>query len=242
MVMNISGSGKIPAGEYEKISVSGSGRLYGHVRSVYLKSSGSLTGESLECIEGITLSGSSAFSGEVKAETIWISGSFSCDENVTADGNFICSGSAKCKKNLETNKLKLSGSLDVGEDIEAENVKAEGTLCCAGLLNADTIEIKFDKGMIIGSIGGSNISIIRNKRRKIAEKLPLFSPIIKKINRSVYVETSIEGDEILLEDVTCPRVTGRVVIIGKGCEVDLVQYSECVEISPDAMVGKTEKI
>ena len=167
MVMNISGSGKIPAGEYEKISVSGSGRLYGHVRSVYLKSSGSLTGESLECIEGITLSGSSAFSGEVKAETIWISGSFSCDENVTADGNFICSGSAKCKKNLKTNKLKLSGSLDVGEDIEAENVKAEGTLFCAGLLNAETIEIKFDKGMIIGSIGGSNISIIRNKRRKI---------------------------------------------------------------------------
>lgn len=242
MVMNISGSGSIPAGEYEKITVSGSGRLYGHVRSHYLKSSGSLAGESLECVEGITLSGSAAFSGEVKAETISISGSFSCDEGVTADGNFICSGSAKCKKNLKTNKLKLSGSLDVGEDIEAENVKADGTLCCAGLLNAENIEIKFDRGMNIGSIGGSKIAVIREKRRKIGENLPLISSIVKKIKGKVCISGSVEGDEIALECVTCPRVTGRVVAIGAGCEINLVQYIDKVEISPDAKVFKTEKI
>ncbi len=242
MVMNISGSGNIPAGEYEKISVSGSGRLYGNVRSIYLRSSGSLTGDSLECIEGITLSGSASFSGEVKAETVSISGSFSCAGNVTADGNFICSGSAKCKKSLKTDKLKLAGSLEVGEDIEAENVKADGTLNCAGLLNAENIEIKFDRGMNIGSIGGSKISIIREKRRKFREKLPLFSLLVKKVNGNVCVEGSVEGDEIALECVTCPRVAGRVVSIGAGCRIDLVQYSDQIEISPQANVGKTEKI
>ena len=29
---------------------------------------------------------------------------------------------------------------------------------------------------------------------------------------------------------------------GKGCEIDLVQYGETVEISPDAKVCKIEKI
>ena len=29
---------------------------------------------------------------------------------------------------------------------------------------------------------------------------------------------------------------------GKGCEIDLVQYSEAAEISPDAKVRKIEKI
>ena len=51
-----------------------------------------------------------------------------------------------------------------------------------------------------------------------------------------------EGDDVLLSYVTCPRVSGTRVVIGKGCEIDLVQYSETVEISPGAKVRKIEKI
>ena len=56
------------------------------------------------------------------------------------------------------------------------------------------------------------------------------------------MKNSVEGDDIALEGVTAPRVSGRVVAIGEGCEIDLVQYSEQVEISPEAKVGRTEKI
>jgi hypothetical protein len=58
----------------------------------------------------------------------------------------------------------------------------------------------------------------------------------------VSVSGSVEGDDIALEGVTCPRVTGRIVAIGAGCHVDLVQYSEKIEVSPDAKVGRTEQI
>lgn len=34
----------------------------------------------------------------------------------------------------------------------------------------------------------------------------------------------------------------RVVAIGADCEIDLVQYTEEIEIRPDAKVGKIEKI
>lgn len=72
--------------------------------------------------------------------------------------------------------------------------------------------------------------------------MPLFSSLVKKINENVHVEGAIEGDEIALEGVTCPRVTGRVVAVGAGCDIDLVQYGDQIEISPEAKVGKTEKI
>ena len=49
--MRISGSGNIPSGEYNKVSVSGSGHLIGKVRCVSFFSSGSSKGEDIECIE-----------------------------------------------------------------------------------------------------------------------------------------------------------------------------------------------
>ncbi|MBQ8258992.1 MAG: hypothetical protein IJY97_05445 [Clostridia bacterium] len=242
MNMHISGSGNIPAGEYEKVSVSGSARLHGLVRCNSFATSGSSAGESIECSENFKISGSSAFSGNVSAGYIGISGSFSCGGELISSGKIICSGGAKCEKSIKCDELAVSGSIKIGEDVEAEKIKIDGIINCSGLLNAEDVEIKFDKGMDIGSIGGSKIIIIKEPKRKFGERLPLLSSLVKKINGNVHVEGSIEGDEIALESVTCPRVTGRVVAVGAGCDIDLVQYSDQIEISPDARVGKTEKI
>ena len=38
------------------------------------------------------------------------------------------------------------------------------------------------------------------------------------------------------------KETGRYIMIGEGCDIDLVQYSENIEISPKAKVKKCEKI
>ena len=242
MNMHISGSGNIPAGEYEKVSVSGSARLHGLVRCNSFATSGSSAGESIECSENFKISGSSSFSGNVSAGYIGISGSFSCGGELISSGKIICSGGAKCEKSIKCDELAVSGSIKIGEDVEAEKIKIDGIINCSGLLNAEDIEIKFDKGMDIGSIGGSKIIIIKEPKRKFGERLPLLSSLVKKINGNVHVEGSIEGDEIALEGVTSPRVTGRIVAVERGCDIDLVQYSETVEISPDAKVGRTEKI
>ena len=241
MNMNISGSGSIPAGEYKEISISGSGKLHGFIRCENFGTSGSSAGESIECIECFQVSGSSSFSGSISAEFVGVSGSLSCGE-IDAEGEVEISGSAKCGKNIKCDILSVSGSIKVGGGVEAEKVKIKGVIDCAGLLNSDIIEIKFDRGMNIGSIGGCKIRITRENRRKFAEKLPIISAFVKKVKDNVCVETFVEGDEIALECVTCPRVTGRVVSIGAGCEIDLVQYEEAVEISEDAKVGRTEKI
>ncbi len=242
MDMHISGSGNIPLGEYNKVSVSGSGHILGKVRCVSFSASGSCKGESIECAENFKVSGSSHFSEDIKAANISVSGSLHCDGNIIADEKLSCSGSAKSKKSIKCEQLSASGSLSVGGDIEAETVKISGIVNCAGLLNAESIEIKFVRGMNIGCIGGSKIVILSEKTVKSLKRLPLFSSLAKSVSKDVAISSSIEGDEIAVEYVTCPRVTGRVVAIGQSCNIDLVQYSEEIEISPDAKVGKTEKV
>ena len=242
MDMRISGSGPVPAGEYNHISVSGSGRLVGKVRCESFSSSGASHGEDIECSDTFKISGASSFSGTVKANYVGVSGSFSCGGDLVIEDKLSLAGSAKCKGNVKGNFLSIAGALKAGGDVEGEKVRVDGILDCDGLLNAEDIEIKFERGMEIGSIGGSKIIIFPRKPIKVISKLPLFSALVKGSSTGVSVGSAIEGDEIALEGVTCPRVTGRVVAIERGCNIDLVQYSETVEISPDAKVGRTEKI
>jgi cytoskeletal protein CcmA (bactofilin family) len=240
MDMRIAGSGKIPAGEYGEVSVSGSGSLYGLVRCTCFSTSGSSRGESMECAEMFKVSGSSSWEGEVKTGDMKVSGSCTCEGELTAAGKVSCSGTLKCRKSLKCDRLKVSGVLTVDGDIEAEDVRVDGRVTCEGLLNAEQIEIVASRGTCIGSIGGSRIVIYRESER--TKRLPLFSLLVGAVHGSVSVSGSVEGDDIALEGVTCPRVTGRIVAIGAGCHVDLVQYSEKIEVSPDAKVGRTEQI
>ena len=240
--MKISGSGNIASGEYKNVRISGSGTLKGFVRCASFHSSGSSKGDDIECKNEFKVSGSSKFSKSVKAGSVSVSGSFGCDGSLTVDEKISCSGGAKVLGDVKCGILSVSGGLTVGGDVEAETVNVSGKLSCGGLINAEEITIKFDHGMEIGSIGGSTIVIFRESNDKKAVRLPLFASMVKGSTNTVHVKNSIEGDKIALENVEAPRVSGRVVAIGEGCEIDLVQYSEEIEVSPNAKVGKTEKI
>jgi len=91
--------------------------------------------------------------------------------------------------------------------------------------------------MDIGSIGGSVIRVQWESRG-----WNLWNLFSRNHKGTVTVRGSIEGDDIFLECVNAPCVSGRAVVIGENCTIDLVQYSESIEISPEARVGRTEKI
>lgn len=245
MDLNISGSGQITPGEYDTIRISGSAHLGDAVRCKGLQVAGSANGSNVVCENDIKISGSCGFSGNVSAGNLGIAGgsSFGGDievkERVSVSGGMSCGGNVRCKQ------LQVSGNVKVSGDVEAELAKIRGALDCEGLLNAEEVDIEFEKGMDLGSIGGSKIVIYKRhgEEKKKRFRLPLFSSLIKKTTvGEVYVKTSIEGDEIALEGVFTPRVSGRVVAIGADCQIELVQYSEQVEISPKAKVGRTEKV
>ena len=225
--MNISGSGRISAGEYnEKISVSGSGKIDGKVRCKALSCSGSVSGNGeLQCIEEVHVSGSMKLAQNLSAQGIHVSGSLNVGGECIAEQDIKVSGIMKCHRKLKCTTLKISGGIQ-----------------CTGLLNAENIEIEFGRtGCSVGSIGGSNITILSSESKNPLNRLALFSSIIKNIG-TFQVGQAIEGDVIAVEQVHAPLIVGRVVAVGAGCQIDLVQYSEEVEVHPDAIVKKLEKI
>ncbi len=241
MDMKISGSGKIPAGEYESIKISGSGSLEGNIKCSELHVSGSASADALvECTGEIHVSGACDFDSDITTETLHVSGALNCDGSITATEGMHLSGGVNVDGSVKCGSLDAHGGLNVAGDIEAESASIHGNLGCGGLLNAESIEIDTRDGCLIGSIGGSKI-VIKYKKRKFFKNLITISFNDKQV-RGVEVEQSIEGDEIEVESVTCPRVSGRTVKIGEGCEIELLQYSESYEIHDKAKVGKIEKI
>ena len=244
MDMKISGSGRISAGEYENIRVSGAAQLGGPIRCQSFHCSGSshVTGD-LEAQKEIAISGSTRFDGKTEAQDIKISGSASIEGNCTSTEEMRISGSMRCHGEVKGNRICVSGALHA-ESIEGEDVSISGKLICQGLLNAEHIVIKMNGASSeIGSIGGSSISICPEHQSKPTARLPLLSKMLGNNGRNdLTVRESIEGDEIALEMVSAQTVIGRVVAIGAGCQIKLVQYSEKLEISPDAKVERQERI
>lgn len=219
MDMKICGSGSIAAGEYDEINCAGSVKATGNIRCKKLVCAGLLSGDAeIFCAGSVRISGSAKIGKELSADV------------VHSDGSLHCGGLVKC------NTLDVAGGIKA-ESIEAENARIHGVVNCTGLLNAEGIQIEYENSSFAGSIGGGKIKIVR--KNKI---LGFFRQILKNKGAVFTVKDSIEGDEIELEHVNAETVSGRIVVIGAGCRVARLCYSEHVEISPDAEVGFCEKL
>lgn len=236
MDMRISSSGVISSGDYDDIYVGGSCRAEGFIRCKSFSCSGSFSGKAdIECENEFSASGSFSNKGTVKAGYFHCSGSASNSADITAD-KIKCSGSFAVQGNVKARELKISGSLRAAKDIEAEIAKFGGSVHCDGMINAEELYIDISSSdSKAASIGGSKVEIKSNPSNL------LFNRLFFKKHGSFTTE-SIEADEIDIEYTNAKTVCGRCVNIGKGCKIDLVQYSDKIEIAPDAKVGKFEKI
>ncbi len=237
--MHIAGSGKIAPGEYRNIRISGSGKIYGPIRckSLHISGSGRQEGE-LRCEEEVKVSGSGHL-GTVWAENARFAGSAKADGDLNLTGELHAAGSFHCCGSVKAGELRIAGAAHVEGDLEGETVRASGALRCGGLVNAETVEFRLGGENHVGSIGCSAIRV-----RREADGTPRFFRTLFGGRAQGYLQADshIEGDSIDLEWTRAPRVSGRSVIIGEGCEIDLVQYTEQLEVSPNANVGRTEKV
>ena len=140
--------------------------------------------------------------------------------------------------NLKTTELDVAGGLKVTGDLEAEKAEIKGGINCGGLINAEEIKIELSNTnkSFAQSIGGSKIVIENYREKGIIER------IFGRKSCDFVVSETIEGDEIIIEHTKAKTVTGKYVMIGEGCEIELLQYSESAEISPKAKIGRCEKI
>ncbi len=256
MDMKIAGSGCVGSGEYDNIEIYGSGRSEGLIRCKNFDCAGAFSGNSdIVCDEKIEVSGSFSNRGTVKAMEFEASGSAKNCGNFTADiievsgafkveGDCVSakeaeiSGAFKVEGNLKAAELEVDGGLKVTGNLDAEKAEINGGVSCGGLINAEElyVDISSSTGSRAESIGGSKITVEYRRSHNLINWL-----FGKKIC-VFHISESIEGDEIDIEYTNAKTVSGRNVKIGKKCEIELVQYSDNIEISPKAKVGRCEKI
>lgn len=223
----ISGSGDINGDlTCKTLKIAGSGDIGGSVDCEKLEISGSGDiSRNVEASGRVSISGSGDIGGDVKCGgDVALSGSGDVSGTV-ACRTLVISGSANIEKSVEVHKLEMSGSGDIKGDASCEEALISGSSSVSGLLNAESIVVELGE-VDIGEIGCTTLTV-RDKNCGG--------------NKSLTCRV-IEGDNISLIKTSAKTVRGRNVVVGDGCKIDTVEYSESLTVSDNAEVGKTVKL
>ncbi|PGS55786.1 polymer-forming cytoskeletal protein [Bacillus sp. AFS041924] len=256
----INGSGTIGAGSYDSVKISGSGRILGDIFCHEVKVSGSAKFNGKVEAEYFNCSGSAKCLSDVIAKKMTVSGSASIDGSISG-GDVNVSGSFKTKGDLNVQSINVSGSMKTTGLVKAEVITVKGSLSTEkgsecevftakghlsmnGLLNAENVKIThggfaYHSGFsYIPEIGGETIEISRFDDSNI------FSRIFTKVfnNRTNFRADVIEGSAVKIDYTTASVVRGDAVTIGPKCKIDLVEYTEDVQIHPTAKVKDVKKL
>ena len=185
------------------------------------------------------VSGKAILDGSLEVKELKVQGQVKVGKAAKIDQLRI-QGQTSIAAGLTSEEVDLQGELKVGGDCTAERFKARGAFIIDGLLNAGEIDVKQYGHCRAREIGGESIVIRRAPISVLGQFLKsIFLGL--DLNGKLTAE-SIEGDDIQLEYTIAKVVRGNNVIIGRGCEIEMVEYKKTFEQAQDAKVGGNKKI
>lgn len=236
--LNIEGMGTYTGGTFDRVNVSGKGRITGEITCKSLDVSGMSTMEQSVKCEDARMSGLVKFEGSLEAEEVEVSGKATCLKTVKTNQLYL-SGMLRIKQCLNASKAIITGMLTVEGDLSGEYIESVGMLNCDGFLNCEKLEINSKGTSKLNEVGAA---IVKISNSGIKHKYP-FSFLIPEIFReNKVVAASIEGDEITIENCEVKVVRGKNIHIGEGCKVGLVEYSETLTVDENAQVEESNKL
>ncbi|NEU05768.1 polymer-forming cytoskeletal protein [Clostridium senegalense] len=221
-----------------QLKMNGSGKIKGNAKCDTLKTSGSskFIGN-LSCNEG-AVSGSCNIEGEIKANVFEISGGCTVLKDASIE-NLRASGACNFHESVTSKEMVVNGGIKVSKNVESEIFKASGSFEIGQMLNADEVFIKLGGFCRVKEIGCSKIEVNKSFGKSIIRDfISIFS---KNLDMELEVET-IEADYIYLENTKAKVVRGENVIIGKNCEIDLIEYKNEYKCDEESVVNKVERI
>jgi cytoskeletal protein CcmA (bactofilin family) len=233
--VRIAGAGSVATGAYETVSVSGSATLTGDVECDALKVSGAADGRGTLKAGRIVVNGSLTYRGDADAQEVRVNGTATFGKLLRA-GTLKVAGTVDVDGDLHATEVHSQGYVRVSGDCEAERLKVEGGLTVGGLLNAGVIDITLYAKCDVRDIGGEAV-LVKSGRSGLHRLIAMLVPLAE---RRLTAE-SIEGDDVRLEQTTARVVRGKSVVLGPGCVVDLVEYTESYSAAPDAKVKEARK-
>ena len=249
--IHISGSGTVTAGVYGEIHISGSGTILGEVTCASAHISGSCRTKGNMTVETeAKVSGGLSAEGDVRADVLRVSGSAKIQGSAearearvsggctiggdlqTEEGGF--SGSLRVDGAVRGGRIRVGGSFRAGKGVECEELHTSGAFETDGLVNAEQIQIVLGGECRLDEVGCEEISVRRGENGMLSE---LFSGFTGRSRHRLRANL-IEATRAYLEYTDCEIVRGQQVEIGPGCRVGRVEYTDSLEVSPEAEVGE----
>lgn len=243
--LSLAGAGTVTTGEYGRVSVSGSCKIKGDISCESFSASGSCGGTgNIKCDGDFKCSGAMHLTGEVICGGEFkVSGASSFDGDIEA--HIIKIAGAVKGRSFRADIIKLAGAIGANGDVEAEEAHISGGGDITGLLNAEKIDIRFNGNnnrLKVGSIGGSEIVVDHDS--SVNSEIRIFGiPIYsKKSSGGKLIAGTIEGDSITLNVTEADVVRGKNIIIGKGCKIGRVEYTDTYECDESSAVAEAVKL
>lgn len=206
-----SGSSRLPGGlKLRELKTSGSTRINGEVEADYIRFRGSAKIEGDARFKEMEKSGSLTVEGDVHGEEMEGSGSTRVRGDVKAENRLRHSGSIKVDGDVESGgAVQLRGGIKIGGRVKARHFEA--------LYGGDYDEVREGVEADTVTIEPSHCQWDR---------------------RGCFTTPSIAASgDVVLEGVTCRHVRGGRVILRGGCRVEKLEYTESVEVSPNASIS-----
>jgi cytoskeletal protein CcmA (bactofilin family) len=230
----INGTGRSSGGVFRNVTINGTGRVTGDIDCVMFECHGTNKVMGQMTAKRMSVHGTSKVHGRIQAEDVHIHGTLSAGGGVECK-DLSVGGVLSIHGPLKAEIADVQGMLTVRDDCQAESLRVQGALTVDGLLNAGTLELGLYGPATAQEIGGGRIRVRRIKRFGFARWFRPFTA--NRLTAEV-----IEGDEIDLEFTKAQVVRGNVVRIGRGCEIDLVEYKQDLHKAAEARVRQERQV
>ncbi len=146
----IAGIGTISGGEYDKITISGTGSVNGNIKANEIK-----------------ISGVANFNGETESISLKVSGVGKFDQNVKCK-TFHTSGVAKLENDLSADSITVNGTIHISGDINTDILVIDTKESCLENVYGDCINIKASKNVKVNEIEATNIILTNATVKRVS--------------------------------------------------------------------------
>lgn len=233
--IDIGGMGKYAGGEFDRVNISGTGKVEGHLKCNELNVSGMIRINGDLASGKNTISGTARIEGDILGDKMTVSGMLKATGGCSIKEALI-NGMMKLGKSSKIAVLDNNGSLTVEGNLSGEQLKSDGMIDCSGLLNCEDLEMRLSGVSHINEIGAATIKV--KDSHSVAGALLSFL-VPKKFRTNQLVAEVIEGDNIYLESCEAKVVRGKKVVIGPCCKIDTVEYMDGLEINENSTVANS---
>ncbi|MFZ1081445.1 MAG: hypothetical protein WAO19_05915 [Candidatus Kryptoniota bacterium] len=238
--LKIIGDSSSSGGHYNSAKVIGDCIVNGNLDCVRFKCVGNskINGD-VETKEAKII-GSTSITGFLKSDNIRVTGNVDVNGDINSK-DIVIRGGVDTKGGIKSDEIRIKGYVTIKKNCEAEIFRSEGPLAIGGLLNAESIEIRIHSICKITEIGGERIDVRRGHGSKLER---IFKSIFLPADfyGGKLVTDCIEGDQVRLEYTKAKVVRGKNVVIGDGCEIDLVEYAEECRINGHSAVKQKKNV